>query len=88
MNDYSTKRIVVIDDEEVWTKKIVKLLSDQNFVFVDVKYPLPAFSELVNKYDLAIIDIRMDRFDGFQLKDFFKSKSPSTKVVLISAIPG
>ncbi|MCI5168266.1 MAG: response regulator [Candidatus Electrothrix sp. GM3_4] len=81
---YMNKRIVVIDDEEIWVNKIINILHEQDYPFVKAMYPLPPFSELENIYDLAIVDIRMNRFDGFQIKDFFKAKSPLTKVILMS----
>jgi DNA-binding response OmpR family regulator len=80
----TNSRIVVIDDEEFWANKIISILNEQKFHFVESKYPLPPFSELSDRYDLAIVDIRMKRFDGFQIKDFFKTKSPTTKVLLMS----
>lgn len=77
------KKILVIDDEDIWIKKISTILKSQGYRFIDAKKEVTNFDELVG-YDLAILDIEMKKYDGLQIKRYLEVNSPETKIMFIS----
>ena len=83
MNNYS-KSIVIIDDEPKWADTFKDILLRQGYKIVDVQYGVNKFTDLLKEYDLAVIDITMPRYDGFQIKEYLRTRSPKTKILLTS----
>lgn len=83
--DHINHKILVVDDQKAWADTIAEKLSEQGYRFVEKQYGIKRFSDLLNNYDLAILDIHMDPFyDGFQLKNYLLHNSKNTRIILTS----
>jgi predicted nucleotide-binding protein/ActR/RegA family two-component response regulator len=78
------KHILVIDDEPVWANRFKSILNGQGYKFVDVQYGVTRFADIMADYDLAVVDIKMPRYDGFQVKNYLKTRVEGIKIVLTS----
>ena len=77
-------RILIVDDEPRWANKIAKILTEQGYNDISIMYGITKFSDLLNNYDMAILDIKMPGFDGFQIKNYLQQYSQNTGVILTS----
>lgn len=77
------KRILIIDDEEEWANFFKTALTKQGYKFVEAQYGVYKFADLLG-YDLVILDIKMPRFNGFEAKEYLKTYSVDTKIILMS----
>lgn len=79
------KNILVVDDDEIILKIIVKFL---NFIHVSTetvvnkKECLEKLKE--KKYDLYFIDLTLPDINGVELAKLIKEKSPDSKVIIMS----
>ena len=61
------KKILVIDDEELVTKSLLKLLSSQGYAATIARSGKEAVEEIKNTdFDLIICDVRMPEMDGIE----------------------
>jgi CheY-like chemotaxis protein len=79
-------KILVVDDEQRWADQIAALLREQGYNSVHVSYGITKFADLLDDYDLAVLDIRMPRYDGITLKNHLLYYSQKTRIVLISGL--
>lgn len=85
-----TKRILVVDDEESLTFSLY-----QNFIMADFEGEVMTASsgdlawEKLNEksYNVVLTDISMPGMSGIELLEKIKAKTPSTKVVVMTAYP-
>ncbi len=84
--DINNSKILVVDDEQEWADKIAALLREQGYQSVHVRYGITKFADLLDDYDLAVLDIRMPRFSGIDLKDYLLRYSHKTRIMLISGL--
>lgn len=77
-------RILVVDDEPRWADKISSILAEQGFKFISTQYGITKFKDLLKGYNLAILDVIMPRFDGFQIKNYLQLNSHKTRIILTS----
>jgi len=77
--------ILILDDEPIVGKRLKSTLTrdgHQVEIFVD---PKEAVSRLEQKsFDIVVTDIRMDNMDGIQVLETVTSRSPRTKVIIIT----
>jgi CheY-like chemotaxis protein len=85
-----SKNVLVVDDVEDWQKTISGLLTDEGYAVTAVGDREAALEVVrTNKFDLAIIDIRLDETDeddtaGLNLADELKSFQSGLPVVMIT----
>lgn len=87
----STRRIMIIDDDEDVLFTYKKMLCNEGFkviTFLDPYEALKTFSLVKdpNFYQLIIMDIRMIGMNGFQLFYKFKNINKNIKILLVSAL--
>jgi CheY-like chemotaxis protein len=84
------KRVLVVDDVEDWQKTILGLLTDEGYEVVAVGDRESALEAVkANRFDLAVIDIRLDETDedniaGLSLASEVKSILTDLPVVVIT----
>jgi DNA-binding response OmpR family regulator len=81
-----TTKILFADDDlllgTILTKELHSFGYEAHFV-VDGE---EAITQLKNrKYDLAILDIRMPKVDGYGVLKFIKQEQPNVKVIMLTA---
>ena len=80
------KRILVVDDEQDILLLLQVILEHEGFKVYPFDNPLKALSCFKSRvYDLAILDIKMPKMDGFQLYEEIKKIDSSVKVRFITA---
>lgn len=82
-----TKNILLVDDEPdlIFTLKyILKAYGFSVDTFTDPTIALKSFR--INFYDLAILDIKMPKMDGYQLYTKIRAKDPKVKICFLTAI--
>ena len=80
------KKILVVDDEPDLTLACNMLLEDNGFdvdVFNDPRIALSTFKP--NYYDMALLDIKMPKIDGFYLYNEIKKMDDKIKVCFLTA---
>lgn len=83
MDIYNSK-ILAVDDEKRMADEIADLLREQGYQSVHVSYGITKFADLLDDYDLAVLDIQMPRYNGIDLKNYLLRYSRKTRIVLIS----
>lgn len=78
-------RIIVVDDDEVANKNLVRLLSREGYDVSGVKNGKAALS-LISKsdFDLVLTDLVMDDIDGMEVLSKTKGISPDIEVIVIT----
>ena len=80
------KRILLVDDELDVLLTFQLILVHEGYKVYPFDNPLDALSSFkIGSYDLAILDIKMPKMDGFQLYEEFKKIDSSVKVCFITA---
>jgi CheY-like chemotaxis protein len=81
------KRILLVDDEPDVTETFSLALEDSGLYEVHTyNDPIAALSQFrPNFYDLALLDIRMPRMNGFELYNEIQRRDMHIKVCFISA---
>jgi len=85
-NTHSIRRVMVVDDDDMFREMLVESLQYNNFIPTAVEGGNEALTELENgKVDAVITDIKMPGMDGITLLKEIKKTHPDLSVVLISA---
>ena len=78
--------ILLIDDEPDITFTIKNILEDNGFKVDSFNDPISALNNYqINYYDLVILDIKMQKMDGFQLYMKIREKDPKIKICFLTA---
>lgn len=89
-NPKQTLNIILVDDEPDVLYTYEEFLSGQGFnidPFSDPRKALSRFMEVgPAHYDLAILDIRMDKVNGLQLCKSIRTRNPRIKVLFLTAL--
>lgn len=82
------RSVLVVDDEENLLVLLERILSKEGFSVRTASNAYQAL-DLVDKekFDLAILDIKMFPVDGVVLLGEIKKRSPATNVVMVTAYP-
>jgi DNA-binding response OmpR family regulator len=80
------KKILLVDDEADVTTALTFALEVHRFEVDSYNNPLAALSSFKsNYYDIAILDIKMPKMDGFALYERLKTVDPGVKVCFLTA---
>jgi DNA-binding response OmpR family regulator len=80
------KKILLVDDEADVTTALTCALEVYGFEVDSYNNPLAALSSFKsNYYDIAILDIKMPKMDGFVLYERLKTIEPDVKVCFLTA---
>jgi signal transduction histidine kinase len=80
--------ILIIDDEQLTTHRLVKLLGDEGFAASGVTTGAEGLEHLKREaVDVVITDMRMAGMDGLQVLKAVKEINPSTEVIMVSGYP-
>jgi DNA-binding response OmpR family regulator len=75
-----------VDDEPDITFTIRSILNDNGFQIDSFNDPITALkSYITNFYDLVILDIKMQKMDGFELYTKLREKDPKVKICFLTA---
>ena len=78
--------MLLVDDEPDITFTIKSILNDNEFKVDSFNDPILALkSYRSNFYDLVILDIKMQKMDGFQLYTKIREKDPKVKICFLTA---
>jgi len=81
-------RVLVVDDEAVVRNGIDRILKNRGISSVLAANGSEALSLLDhNKFDLVLLDIRMNDMDGIEVLKQIRVKHPDTKVIMITGYP-
>ena len=82
----SSLNILIVDDEDNIRKTLAYCLEGEGHRVVAVSNAADALAEVRRRsFDLALVDLRLGQTDGMDLIPVFRSDSPWTKVVVITA---
>jgi ATP-dependent Lon protease len=78
-------RVLVVDDEEVALKNMVRILKREGYTTEGAGNGIEAMRRLEESfYDVVLTDLKMDHFDGMELLERVKNRTPETQVILIT----
>ncbi len=78
---------LIVDDEEVIRYVLAQGLTDIGYECVDVGGGQEALERLASqKFQLAILDVKMPGISGFELMKMIRSSYPDTCVIMLSAV--
>lgn len=82
----SSLSVLIVDDEDNIRKTLTYCLETEGHQVVAVGNAADAMAEVRRRsFDLALVDLRLGQADGMDLIPVFRSDSPWTKVVVITA---
>jgi len=77
--------VLLLDDEPIVGKRLKPALSKIGCNVEVFENPKAALDRIDQKeFDIVVTDIRMDEIDGIQVLEHVTSKSPHTKVIMIT----
>ncbi len=81
-----TKKILIVDDEPDITLAFNMLLRREGFEVNTFNDPVMALSEFTpNYYDVAFLDIKMPKMDGFSLYGEMSKRDKNIKIYFLTA---
>ena len=80
----STKKVLMVDDEEQFRATTKKLLSRRGFETILAGSGEEAIEKLKENPDVVILDIRMPGMDGHQTLKEIKKRSPDLPVIMLT----
>jgi DNA-binding response OmpR family regulator len=79
--------ILVVDDEDALREVIQQELSKSGYDVDTAEDGNVALEALKKKnYELVLLDIKMPRLDGIEVLKFIQKETPSTKVIMLTAL--
>jgi DNA-binding response OmpR family regulator len=85
-NNNKKKKILFVDDEPDMTAMLKMALESVGFTVDIFNDPVPALKSFKpNLYDLVILDVKMQKMDGFELYNQLKQVDSDIKVCFLTA---
>ena len=87
----SNLKVLVVDDEDAVRSLVKSLLEAESFVVQSAGDGEEAIelirskSEEGDRFDIILLDIKMQKVDGFEVLRFAKASVPETKVIMATA---
>ena len=82
------KRILVVDDEENYRALLQKVLTKEGYAVETAAGGEAALQAVrAERFDLAVLDLRMFPIDGLDVLERIQRESPETKAIVITAYP-
>jgi DNA-binding NtrC family response regulator len=86
MGRTGTPKLLLVDDDQVHTQALVKILKDAGYQVSTAGDGHDALAILMQRpFDLVITDLKMPRKSGLDLLREIRAKSPNIAVVVITA---
>jgi len=85
-NIYHGKKILLVEDEETLAAGLEYNLKEEGYLIdwaKDGKQALEQFYS--NEYDLIILDIMLPYFNGFEIAEKVRAKSPQMPILMLTA---
>ena len=83
-----SKRILVIDDEEMVLNTIKLIFEDMGYDVITHQDPLTGMNEAINNsFDLIITDLRMPKKNGAEITEEIMSTKPDARIMILTAHP-
>lgn len=86
MKETAFKKILIIDDEEMFLKPLTKFLTLMKYqvnIATDGTHGIDLQESI--KFDLIITDLKMENLNGIEVINFLSEKYPDTKIIVVSA---
>lgn len=82
------KRILVVDDEDNYRALLQKVLTKEGYEVETAQNGKAALLAVHGeRFDLAILDLRMFPIDGLEVLENIQRESPATKTMVLTAYP-
>ena len=85
-NSFTGSKILLVEDEETLAVGLDYNLRDEGYLVdwaKDGRQALEFYSS--NKYDLIILDIMLPYYDGFEIAEIVRAKSPQMPILMLTA---
>ncbi len=80
------RRVLIVDDEPLIRQSLARAIRSERIEVKDCSLGTDALKEInTSHYDLCFIDVNLPDLSGIELMKKIKERSPSTKVVMITA---
>lgn len=79
-----TARILVAEDNDFVRMQLVKFLNEADYETAEVVSGDEAMSKILEGFDLAIVDVRMEPVGGFEFIKNMRSENITTPAVLVT----
>ena len=81
-------KILAVDDEENFLQLLSHTLEKEGYSVMTARSGQEAMEQVEQeRFDLALLDVRMAPMDGLAVLGNIKRRSPHTKVIMITAYP-
>lgn len=81
-----TQHVLVVDDNLELAENVAELLEASGFVATAVGSPLDALSLAQRQaFDCVVLDVRMPKIDGIELRERMRSCQPRASFVFVTA---
>lgn len=79
------RKVLVVDDEEALRTVLSSELVSEGYEVVTASDGDEAINEIQKQsFDMVLLDIKMQRVNGFEVLKFVKDKHPKTKVIMLT----
>ena len=88
-NEFSGSRVLVVEDEETMGMGLEYNLAEEGYQVTWAKDGRQALDIFFNdKFDLVILDIMLPFYDGFEVAEKIREKSPQIPILMLTARSG
>src|SRR5574340_359904 len=85
-NPFKDRRILLVEDEETLAVGLEYNLIDEGYIVDWVKNGRKALEYFeANEYDLIILDIMLPYYNGFEIAERVRAKSPQMPLLMLTA---
>ncbi|HEV8538062.1 MAG TPA: response regulator [Bacteroidota bacterium] len=78
--------LLIIEDDTLLRTNLSEQLTDQGYGVSSVESGERALSIMKEKkFDIAILDLKLPKIDGFEVLKYITSQFPNTKVIVLTA---